>query len=66
MNPPASGGERTVGVISKCDLMDEGTDAIDMLEGRIVPLRQGYVGVVSRNAKDTTNYSKTIKVLTAT
>eukprot|EP00392_Amoebophrya_sp_AT5.2_P010597 g10662.t1 len=41
--------------------MDEGTDAIDMLEGRIVPLRQGYVGVVSRNAKDTTNYSKTIK-----
>ncbi|CAD7923987.1 unnamed protein product [Amoebophrya sp. A120] len=54
-------GERTVGVVTKCDLMDEGTDAIDMLEGRIVPLRQGYVGVRCRNAKDTTNNAKSIK-----
>ncbi|CAD7974729.1 unnamed protein product [Amoebophrya sp. A25] len=54
-------GDRTIGVITKCDLMDEGTDAIDMLEGRIVPLRQGYVGVVCRNAKDTTNHAKSVK-----
>ncbi len=48
-------------MITKCDLMDEGTDAIDMLEGRIIPLRQGYVGVVCRNAKDTSNGTKSIK-----
>lgn len=55
-------GHRTIGVITKCDLMEDGTDACDMLEGRIVPLRQGYVGVVCRNAKDTTMASKTMLV----
>lgn len=55
-------GHRTIGVITKCDLMDDGCDAVEMLEGRIVPLRQGYVGVVCRNAKDTTMASKTILV----
>jgi len=33
---------RTIGVITKLDLMDEGTDARDILENRILPLRRGY------------------------
>jgi dynamin 1-like protein len=45
-------GERTIGVITKIDLMDEGTDAIDLLSGKIYPLKLGYVGVVGRSQKD--------------
>lgn len=44
-------GTRTIGVITKIDLMDEGTDALDILENRIFPLRRGYVGVVNRSQK---------------
>lgn len=44
-------GSRTIGVITKLDLMDEGTDAYDVLVGRQVPLRLGYVGVVCRGQK---------------
>jgi len=32
--------------------MDEGTDARDVLENRLLPLRRGYVGVVNRSQKD--------------
>jgi dynamin 1-like protein len=42
-------GERTVGVVTKVDLMDEGTDALDMLQGRIYPLKLGYIGVKCRS-----------------
>lgn len=45
-------GSRTIGVITKLDLMDEGTDARDVLENRVLPLRRGYVGVVNRSQKD--------------
>lgn len=45
-------GERTIGVITKIDLMDEGTNAIEILHGKVVPLRLGYVGVVCRSQKD--------------
>lgn len=45
-------GNRTIGVITKLDLMDEGTDARDILENRVLPLRRGYVGVVNRSQKD--------------
>jgi len=34
-------GLRTIGVITKLDLMDEGTDARDILENRLLPLRRG-------------------------
>jgi len=34
-------GLRTIGVITKLDLMDEGTDAKDILENRLLPLRRG-------------------------
>uniref|UniRef100_A0A8C5G082 Dynamin-2 n=1 Tax=Gouania willdenowi TaxID=441366 RepID=A0A8C5G082_GOUWI len=45
-------GLRTVGVITKLDLMDEGTDARDILENKLLPLRRGYIGVVNRSQKD--------------
>ncbi|VIP00257.1 Uncharacterized protein BM_BM9362 [Brugia malayi] len=45
-------GLRTIGVLTKLDLMDEGTDARDILENRLFPLRRGYIGVVNRGQKD--------------
>lgn len=45
-------GERTIGVVTKIDLMDEGTNALDILSGKIIPLKLGYVGVVCRSQKD--------------
>ena len=45
-------GSRTVGVVTKMDLMDEGTDALEVLQGRMYPLKLGYVGVVCRSQRD--------------
>nr|XP_022919394.1 dynamin isoform X4 [Onthophagus taurus] len=45
-------GIRTIGVITKLDLMDEGTDARDVLENKFLPLRRGYIGVINRSQKD--------------
>ena len=48
-------GVRTLGVLTKLDLMDEGTDASEILSGasRDMPhLRLGYVGVVNRSQAD--------------
>jgi len=45
-------GLRTIGVITKLDLMDQGTDAKEILENRLLPLRRGFVGVVNRSQKD--------------
>uniref|UniRef100_A0A8C1R5Q4 dynamin GTPase n=1 Tax=Cyprinus carpio TaxID=7962 RepID=A0A8C1R5Q4_CYPCA len=36
-------GLRTIGVITKLDLMDEGTDARDILENKLLPLRRGQI-----------------------
>lgn len=44
-------GERTIGVVTKIDLMDAGTDALDLLQGKIYPLRLGYYGVRCRSQK---------------
>jgi hypothetical protein len=32
--------------------MDQGTDASEILENRLLPLRRGYIGVVNRSQKD--------------
>lgn len=48
-------GQRTIGVLTKVDLMDEGTDVVDILAGRIIPLRMGYVPVVNRGQRDIDN-----------
>nr|CAH8841844.1 unnamed protein product [Trichobilharzia regenti] len=45
-------GLRTIGVVTKLDLMDQGTDARDILENRLLPLRRGYIGVVNRSQRD--------------
>jgi GTPase SAR1 family protein len=45
-------GERTLGVLTKVDLMDKGTNAIDILNGNHVPLKLGYVAVVNRSQED--------------
>ena len=42
-------GDRTIGVITKIDLMDAGTDAIELLQGSIYPLKLGYFGVKCRS-----------------
>ena len=48
-------GNRTIGVLTKLDLMDPGTDAMDMLNGRVIPLRLGYIGIVNRSQADIKN-----------
>ena len=45
-------GERTIGVLTKIDLMDEGTSALDLLNGTVYPLKLGYYGVKCRSQKD--------------
>lgn len=45
-------GERTIGVITKVDIMDQGTDASDIFDGHVIPLKLGYVGVINRSQKD--------------
>lgn len=42
-------GSRTVGVLTKIDLMDKGTDCMSVLAGRSFPLRRGWTGVVNRS-----------------
>jgi dynamin 1-like protein len=53
-------GLRTIGVLTKVDLMDQGTDVIDILAGRVIPLRSGYVPVINRGQKDIESH-KTIR-----
>ncbi|KAL9414609.1 hypothetical protein AB3S75_042969 [Citrus x aurantiifolia] len=45
-------GYRTIGIITKLDIMDRGTDARNLLLGKVIPLRLGYVGVVNRSQED--------------
>ncbi|KAF7512777.1 vacuolar protein sorting-associated protein 1 [Endocarpon pusillum] len=58
-------GQRTIGVLTKVDLMDEGTDVVDILAGRIIPLRLGYVPVVNRGQRDIENRKKISAALEA-
>lgn len=45
-------GRRTLAVLTKLDLMDAGTDAIDILCGRVIPVKLGIIGVVNRSQQD--------------
>lgn len=45
-------GRRTIGVLTKLDLMDAGTNALDVLTGRVYPLKLGFIGVVNRSQQD--------------
>ena len=58
-------GQRTIGVLTKVDLMDDGTDVVDILAGRIIPLRLGYVPVVNRGQRDIDNKKPILAALEA-
>ncbi|KAG1175893.1 hypothetical protein G6F70_001918 [Rhizopus microsporus] len=58
-------GLRTIGVLTKVDLMDQGTDVIDILAGRIIPLKLGYVPVVNRGQRDIDSKKSIAKALDA-
>lgn len=45
-------GDRTIGVLTKLDLMDKGTNAKNLLEGAEVPLKNGYVALKNRSQED--------------
>jgi dynamin 1-like protein len=45
-------GQRTIGVLTKVDMMDQGTDAVDVLMGRVIPFKYGIVGVVNRSQRE--------------
>lgn len=47
-----SQGKRTIGVLTKLDLMDHGTNALDILSGRVYPLKLGFIGCVNRSQQD--------------
>ncbi|RLU20725.1 hypothetical protein DMN91_007338 [Ooceraea biroi] len=48
-------GRRTLAVVTKLDLMDAGTDALDILCGRVIPVKLGIIGVVNRSQQDIMN-----------
>ena len=49
-------GIRTLGVITKIDLMDAGTNAVDILQNKAsFTLKYGFVGVVCRSQQDIMN-----------
>lgn len=45
-------GVRTIGVITKIDIMDKGTNAKRMIEGKDVHLRLGFIGIKNRSQQD--------------
>jgi replication fork clamp-binding protein CrfC len=45
-------GLRTIGVITKIDIMDRGTDALKILRNEFFPLPRGYIGVINRSQQD--------------
>lgn len=47
-----AGHNRTIGVLTKIDLMDRGTHASDVLNNKKYPLKLGWVGVVNRSQQD--------------
>lgn len=52
-------GLRTIGVLTKVDLMDPGTDVVEILTNKLIPLKRGYIAVVNRGQK---NVQKKISV----
>ena len=53
-------GRRTIGVITKLDIMDRGTNAVHYIRGEVIPLRIGYIGVINR-CQDDINRKRSIR-----
>lgn len=51
-------GTRTLGVITKIDIMDRGTDASKMILNQEIPLKLGFVGIKNRSQEDINNKVK--------
>ncbi len=51
-------GQRTLGVITKIDIMDRGTDAKNMIMNKEIPLALGFVGIKNRSQEDINNKVK--------
>eukprot|EP00878_Enallax_costatus_P010925 GHUV01011411.1.p1 GENE.GHUV01011411.1~~GHUV01011411.1.p1 ORF type:complete len:539 (+),score=197.47 GHUV01011411.1:556-2172(+) len=49
VDPP---GDRTIGVLTKVDIMDKGTDCREILLGKSLRLKHGWVAVVNRGQAD--------------
>ena len=45
-------GNRTLGVLTKLDIMDAGTDVSRILLNKEIELKLGYIGVINRSKKD--------------
>ena len=58
-------GERTIGVITKIDIMDRGTNAKKMLMGQELALKLGFVGVKGRSQEDINDKMRVKKALQA-
>lgn len=56
-------GKRTIGVLTKIDLMDKGTDALEVLTGKVVPLKLGFIGVINRSQEDINSNKKISEAL---
>ncbi|EFC48946.1 dynamin [Naegleria gruberi] len=53
-------GDRTLGVLTKVDIMDKGVDCMDIIRGEVLPLKMGYIGVINRSQNDI-NTNKSIR-----
>lgn len=45
-------GNRSLGCLTKIDIMDRGTNARQILLNEDIPLRYGYVGIKNRSQQD--------------
>jgi dynamin 1-like protein len=58
-------GTRTLAVLTKLDLMDQGTNAVEVLSGRVIPVKLGIIGVVNRSQQsinDKKNIEEQLKI----
>ncbi|KNH06820.1 hypothetical protein XU18_2422 [Perkinsela sp. CCAP 1560/4] len=53
-------GRRTIGVLTKLDLMEEGTHVVDIIEQRVISLQRGFIPVVNMSQSDLDQGSKTM------
>ena len=45
-------GERTIGVLTKIDIMDDGTNALDIIQGKVYRLKLGFIPVKCISQRD--------------
>jgi hypothetical protein len=57
--------DRTIGVLTKLDIMDKGTNARDILMGKVYNLKLGFIGVVNRSQRDIDTKKPMEKVIEA-